>query len=122
MNFFTMNDLVDSAPLISSQLMGLKEMISLFLMTIILGLIISLCIRLYGYLKDYYTKRRNVPWLPVMRAQSDKRLARDLWKIYQPGRLPTSYRGIKATTIEERSWMVEDFIKICRKRNIKAKR
>lgn len=122
MNVITIQDLASAAPLVSEKLMGLKEVAILLLMTVMLGYIGSLFMRLYDYLKDYYRKRRNVPWLPIMKAQSDKRLARDLWKIYQPGGLPISYKGIRSKTIKERHWMVEDFIKICRKRKIKPKR
>ncbi len=117
----TFNDLVQASPQISDKLLGIKEIALLAVCVFIAALIIYSICAVFECIYAERQRRKNAPWIPIMEAQSDELLKKDLDKLVSDSRLPTSYRRIKLKNLDEQYKMVDDFMRIIRKRKIKEK-
>lgn len=115
----TFQVLVNAAPQISDKLLGPKEYLIFFGIALLLGMFLYSVYVTVKYIFDESKKRKVSQKILSMMSQTNQQLSRDLWKLKNDPRLPTSYFGVKPKNLDERYKMVDDFMKICKRRNIK---
>ncbi len=109
---------LEALSLLSNHLWGFKEYITLTILAVVLGIIFYAIYAIFSYPIKERNRRRTEHWIIVMEAQSDEQLKKDLDKLESDSMLPYSYMGVQANTLKERYLMVEDFMRICKKRGI----
>ena len=116
----TFQNLVNISPQISDKLIDLKIAAGITAIVIVAAIFVYLFISVYNYIQDEHIRRKTAPWISIMKSQPNSQLSKDLGKLHKDSRLPNSYMGAIAEDLDERYKMVDDFVRICRKRKIKV--
>ena len=115
----TFEYLIYASPQISDKLIGLEEILVISTLVFVFAAIPYGVYTVFEYFINEHKRRSLAPWIVVMEAQTDEQLKKDLGKLISDHRLPSSYFEAKTENLDDRYNMVDDFMRICRKRKIK---
>lgn len=115
----TFDDLANAAPQISEKLLTPMNYLHIGILVFCFAVVLYLVYALIEYLHTEHKRRLSAPWIPIMEDLEDRQLQDALNYLVTHSKLPTSFYYAKAKSLDEAYDMVDDFMRICRKRGIK---